>query len=128
MQRILTFVLVAALLVSQGSCGDVPPKNTSLTASPLPVGKWKVEFTNGVIEECDVFVFDGGGHATVDEPLRRSRGTVVAKDGSAIMNFNDDRVERWTPAGKRFVVEHWFPGSRFLTAPPVLGIAERTPR
>jgi hypothetical protein len=92
----------------------------------LPVGKWKVEFTNGVTEACDVFDFDGG-QVTVDEPQRRSRGTVVVKRGSVVMTFNDDRVERWTAVGKRFVVEHWFPGAAFTTATPVLGIAERAP-
>jgi hypothetical protein len=88
-------------------------------------GKWNVEFTNGVTEVCDIFNFDGG-HATVDEPRRRSRGTVVVQGGSVVITFNDDRVERWTAVGKRFVVEHWFPGSRFPTTNPVLGIAERT--
>jgi len=92
----------------------------------LPVGKWKVEFTNGVTEVCDILDFDGG-QVTVDEPRRTSRGTVVVKHGSAVMTFHDDRVERWTAVGKRFVVEHWFPGSGFPAATPVLGIAERTP-
>ena len=50
----------------------------------LPVGKWNVDFTNGVTEVCDVFNFDGG-HATVDEPRRRSRGKVVVKGGSIVM-------------------------------------------
>jgi hypothetical protein len=88
-------------------------------------GKWNVEFTNGVTEVCDIFDFDGG-HATVVEPRRRSRGTVVVKGGSVVITFHDDRVERWTAVGKRFVVEHWFPGSSFPTTQPVLGIAERT--
>jgi formylglycine-generating enzyme required for sulfatase activity len=92
----------------------------------LPVGRWKVEFTNGVTEVCDIFDFDGG-HVTVDEPRRRSRGTVVVKHGSAVITFRDDRTERWTSVGKRFVVEHWFPGSGFPAATPVLGIAEHTP-
>ncbi|MSR60654.1 MAG: hypothetical protein EXS05_23945 [Planctomycetaceae bacterium] len=104
---------------------EVGPNNS--TEAALPVGKWNVEFTNGVTEVCDVFNFDGGGHATVDEPQRTSRGTVVVNGGSVVMTFNDDRVERWIPVGKRFVVEHWFPGSRFPTATPILGIAELTP-
>jgi hypothetical protein len=91
----------------------------------LAVGKWNVEFTNGVTEVC---VVGRGGTAVVDEPRRRSRGTVAAQGGSVVMTFHDDRVERWTPVGKRFVVEHFFPGSGFPTATPVLGIAERTPR
>ena len=76
-------------------------------------------------EVCDIFNCDGG-YATVVEPRRRSRGTVVVKGGSIVITFKDDRVERWTAAGKRFVVEHWFPGSQFPTTNPVLGIAECT--
>jgi len=113
--------------------GVAEPRPTASEAGPdnspeaaLPVGKWNVEFTNGVTEVCDVFNFDGG-QVTVDEPRRRSRGTVVVKRGSVVMTFNDNRVERWTRVGKRFVVEHWFPGSGSPTATPVLGIAERTP-
>jgi hypothetical protein len=48
-----------------------------------------------------------------------------AKD--AVITFNDDRVERWTAVGDRFVVEHWFPASRVPVVAPVLGIAERAP-
>lgn len=131
MNRLLRFLLVcAAIFVAKDSCGNAPDKETVSETSPeavLPVGKWNVEFTNGVIELCDIFKFDGQGHSTVDEPRRRSRGRIVVKSGSFVMTFNDDRVERWTPVGKRFVVEHWFPGSRFPNATPVLGIAERTP-
>jgi hypothetical protein len=90
-----------------------------------PAGEWKVEFANGVTQLCDVFTFDGERHATVEEPQRRSRGRVEVSGGSVVMTFNDDRIERWTQVGDRFVVEHWFPGSRRATATPVLGIAER---
>ena len=136
MTRLFPLLLVcAAILVAQGSHGDVPAKDNNPPEAALLVGKWSVEFTNGVKEVCDIFTFDGDGHATVEEPRRRSRGRVVLQDGSVVMIFNDDRVERWTPIGKRFVVEHWFPGSvlpianpvRLPTATPVLGIAERTP-
>jgi hypothetical protein len=126
MSRLVPFLLVsAALLVAQGSRGDVPANDNNSPEAALPVGKWNVEFTNGVTEVC---VIGNGGWAVVDEPQRRSRGTVVVKGGSVVMTFNDDRIERWTSVGKRFVVEHWFPGSQFPTATPVLGIAERTKR
>ena len=97
----------------------------STSEAALPVGIWKVEFTNGVVEECDIFKFDGNGHVFVAEPQRRKPGTMVAKEGSFVLTFTDDRVERWTPVGKRFIVEHWFPASRLPAATPVLGIAER---
>ncbi|MGI8978758.1 MAG: hypothetical protein ACR2FY_06000 [Pirellulaceae bacterium] len=90
----------------------------------LPVGKWNVEFTNGVTEVCSI---GNSGESFVEETQRRSTGMAVAKEGGVVITFHDDRVERWTPVGKRFVVEHWFPGSRLPTVTPVLGIAERAP-
>ena len=128
MTRLLTFLLVgAAIVVAQDSCREAPAKEArpDTPETALPVGKWRVDFTNGVTELCDVFIFDDEGHVTVEEPRRRSRGRLEVKGGSVVMTFNDDRVERWTPVGQRFVVEHWFPGSRLPTATPVLGIAER---
>jgi hypothetical protein len=85
-------------------------------------GKWDVEFSNGVTQVCEI---GNDATAVVNEPQRKSRGTVVVTGGSTVMTFHDDRVERWTAVGKRFVVEHWFPSSRFPTANPVHGIAER---
>jgi hypothetical protein len=128
MTRLLPFLLVyATVLVARDAGGDGPGKEDG-TDSPfetaLPVGKWNVEFANGVIEVCHI---GKGGETSVEEPRRRSDGTAAVKGGSIVIAFNDDRVERWTRVGKRIVVEHWFPGSRFPTATPVRGIAERAP-
>jgi hypothetical protein len=84
-------------------------------------GKWNVEFTNGVKEVCEV---RQDRTASVAEPLRASNGKVEVKDGSVVIAYQDDRVERWTPVGKRMVVEHWYPGAQFPSGAPVLGIAE----
>jgi hypothetical protein len=92
----------------------------STTTSALPAGKWKVEFTNQVAQLCDVLK---SGDVTVNEANRESRGKAVARGNSVVVTYGDDRTERWTPAGKQFVVEHWFPASAFPTKPPVLGIA-----
>ena len=74
-------------------------------------------------EVCEV---QNGGAATVVEPVRIAGGKAVVNGGSVVVVFDNGRVQRWTPVGKRFVVEHWFPGSQFPTANPgVLGIAER---
>jgi hypothetical protein len=106
-------------------CVAVPAPDAVISLdAALPVGEWNVEFTNGVTEVC---VIGNGRMAVVDEPRRRSRGTVAVNGASGVITFDDDRVERWTSVGKRFVVEHWFPGSQFPAATPVLGIAERTP-
>jgi hypothetical protein len=84
-------------------------------------GKWNVEFTNGVKEMCQIRT---DRMASVAEPLRTSNGKVEIKDGSVVIVYQDARVERWTPVGKRMVVEHWHPGAPFPSATPVLGIAD----
>ncbi|HUE70046.1 MAG TPA: ankyrin repeat domain-containing protein [Pirellulaceae bacterium] len=88
----------------------------------LPVGRWKIEFANGVVETC---IIRREGTATVAEPKRSSAGWAVMKDGALVITFDDDRLERWTPVGRRMVVEHWYPAERFPSASPVLGIADR---
>ena len=88
----------------------------------LPVGKWSVEFSNGVAETCEI---RSDGTAYVVEPLRTAGGKARVEESSVVITFDDDRVERWTAVGKRHVVEHWFPTSHFTTASPVFGISER---
>ena len=98
-------------------------KSTMPNVGPmLPVGKWNVEFANGVAEMCEI---RDRGTAYVVEPLRSSSGKVAVENGSFMIRFEDDRVERWTPVGTRMVVEHWFPGSQIAEAKPVLGVADR---
>jgi hypothetical protein len=119
MTRLITLFLVgAALLPQPGSRADEP---RPLIA--MPAGKWTIEFTNGVTESCHVFVWRGW-HAVVEEPLRKSRGTVAGDGGSVVLMFHDDRVERWTPVGKKYVVEHWCPSAAYPSGRAVLGIAE----
>src|SRR3954464_12588303 len=77
----------------------VPPADL-----PLPVGRWPVEFANGVVEICEV---RQDGTATVAEPLRTSSGRITARDGGFVRVFDDDRIERWRPVGRRMLVEHW---------------------
>jgi hypothetical protein len=93
-------------------------------AIAMPVGKWSVTFANGVTQTCEI---GGGGTASVVEPLRNSNGKTLIQGGTAKLIFQDDRVERWTPVGNRFVVEHWAASTGFPTATPVLGIAEKAP-
>ena len=88
----------------------------------LPLGKWSIEFANGVVEVC---VVRENGTTAVTEPNRSSEGKAKIQDGSPLLVFDDDRIERWTAVGQRFVVEHWFPATRFPPATPVLGVAER---
>jgi hypothetical protein len=91
----------------------------------LPVGKWRVVFDNGVVETCEV---RRDGSATVAEPLRSSRGKAKAgAKGVVVIVCDDDRTERWTPDGKRMVVEHFFPGSQYPGGKSVRGVAKRVP-
>jgi hypothetical protein len=88
----------------------------------MPVGTWSAEYANGVTEVCEV---RKDGTAIVVEPVRLS-GKAAVNGGTVVMVFENGRVQRWTPVGKRYVVEHWFPGSQFPTAAPgTHGIAER---
>lgn len=127
MRLFILLVVGAAVIVAQGSSGGAPvpsPREVRSDNPPeaaLPVGKWNVEFANGVKEVCDI---GNGGESIVEEPQRRSGGMAVVKGGSVVITWNDNRVERWTPVGKRWVVEHWFPASQVPVVPPVLGIAE----
>ncbi len=90
--------------------------------SDLPIGKWNIEFSNGVIEDCSI---NQDGTAFVAETGRQSSGKAVGKDRLSVIVFEDGRVERWRPVGKRMVVEHWGHLSDMANGTPVLGIADR---
>ena len=89
--------------------------------SPL-LGRWKVRFTNGVKERCNV---NADATTSVTEPLRTAAGNAEVRGRSVVIFYEDNRVERWTSVGDRYVVEHWFPAATFETERPVLGIADR---
>lgn len=97
------------------------PPSVDDIPSPLPVGRWCVEFTNEVIEVCE---FRKDGTVTVSQPKRRAEGRVSVKGGRLVIEYQDERVERWSPVGRRMVVEHWFPSGNYGSGSPVLGIAE----
>lgn len=89
----------------------------------LPVGKWSIEFANGVVEKVEV---KKDGTASVTEPARTSDGKVTALPGSYLFVCEDGRIERWTPVGRRMVVEHWAAADQFPNGTPVRGIADVT--
>jgi hypothetical protein len=122
--RKLLLAACAALALSVSSTADPPKPPDPDPSENLPAGKWTVEFANGVVETCEV---KKDGTASVVEPRRTASGKVTAKGGSFVIACEDDRLERWTPVGRRMVVEHWFPASQVPVATPVLGIAERAP-
>src|SRR5262245_28094234 len=101
MMRLFTLAVIGVTLAAPQTSGDGRD-------GPRPVagvvGKFKVEFASGVTEECQI---SRDGKVRVVEPLRNASGQAEAKGNSFVVTFLDDRVERWTPVGKRFVVEHW---------------------
>jgi hypothetical protein len=113
------------MLITSGKPIPKDPKTAGkqLPQAELPVGKWTVEFENGVIETCEIHK---DGTASVEEPKRSSPGKATVKDNAIMIACDDDRLERWRPVGKRMVVEHWYPGSREPAVTPVLGVAVGT--
>ena len=110
------FTVCVLLTLPLTSAGD-PPK-----AQPaLPTGKWSIEFSNGVVEKVEV---KQDGTASVTEPARSSDGKVTSLQGSFLFVCEDGRLERWTPVGKRMVVEHWASADQFPNGTPVKGIAD----
>jgi len=112
-------VLTLILIVPPFATGRPRPPNPP---AGLPVGKWQIEFANGVVETCEV---GQDGKAFESEPLRKSPGTAKVKNGATVITFDDDRLERWTKTGKTWVVEHWCPVSAYPESRPVLGVAKK---
>jgi hypothetical protein len=123
----LSLCILGPYPISNPIRGDSPPttfaRQLPSKVEAIPAGKWRVEFTNGVIQTCEIA---SDGTANVREPLRTSPGKAVLQDGAVIITFDDNRVERWTQIGKKLVVEHWCPASAYPAERPVLGIAEQS--
>jgi hypothetical protein len=114
MRRVLAGI--AALIVVSS-----PAVSRADEAEARLAGRWTVKFNNGVVESCGI---GKDRAASVRETRRNSAGKAEVRDGSLLIVYDDDRVERWTAVGRRAVVEHWFPGSAYPLRSPVLGIAE----
>ena len=118
MSRSLT-LLVFGLIAVAAAEGAPRLKTPDPT---LPVGKWRVEFVNGVVERCEL---GPDGAASVVEPLRSSPGRWTVRDKSVVISSDDDRTERWTLVDGKWVVEHWCPSSEFPHGRAELGVAAR---
>jgi hypothetical protein len=79
-------------------------------------GKWKVRYASGSIRH---YVFAPGGHVHFTDENRNGRLA------NGILDFNDGRAERITPAGDRLLVEHFNPRETFPNGIPLLGVAEK---
>jgi hypothetical protein len=120
--RLTTLLLATTLALPLPALAAGPPLPPRAEQA-LPVGKWSVEFSNGVIEKVEV---KKDGTASVTEPNRTSVGKVTPVQGSFLFVCEDGRVERWTPVGRRMVVEHWASVDQMPSGAPVKGIADVT--
>jgi hypothetical protein len=110
----------------EGAASTVLKKTSPQQVDNAWVGKWTVEFANGVIESCDL---DKDGKANVVEARRSTSGKVRQTTNDVLeLVFDDDRIERWAKIGQRIVVEHWPSADQFPGQPPVLGIGEKRKR
>src|SRR4051812_28130631 len=100
--RKLLLAACAALALALSSAADPPKSPAPDPSEGLPTGKWTVEVANGVVETCEV---KKEGTASVVEPRRTAAAKVTVKGGAFVIACEDDRLERWTPVGKRMVVE-----------------------
>ncbi len=103
------FLICAALLSGWLSAGEPPmPSPLPLTdfppGSPL-VGRWKVQFANGVKEAVRI---GSDAKTLVSQPERTAAGSVEVRDRSVVISYQDDRVERWTLG----FVQKQFPSQR----------------
>jgi hypothetical protein len=122
--QVLQGVSVAWTMIvfSAASSASAPKLLEGQPSNDAAFGRWIIEFRNGVVEECEI---RQDGSATVVEPLRASPGRVELGARSVVIRYDDDRVERCTPLGRRMIVEHWFPASAFPAGKAVLGVARR---
>ena len=125
MYRLCAFIVLGVGLLVTGPGVGMPMLARQLPpgTDPILVGRWQVTFINGVIEKC---VVKADGFAHESEPLRESAGKAVVQDNSAIITFEDDRVERWTIINGQMIVEHWCPASAYPTSRAVVGVAKLT--
>src|SRR5688500_9452864 len=111
--------VLAAVLAAQSFGGE--EQNRAIERR-LRAHEWRVEFANGVVQTNEFMDY---GVASVIEPRRRAGGDVKYEAGGAVVSYGDNRTERWTLVGSRFVVEHWAPSSAMWSERGVLGIAEK---
>src|SRR5262249_1261430 len=120
-RRFLLPAFIALLFAVTLSARAPSPRKKATT---LPVGKWQVKFTNGVMQTSEI---GKDGYASVVEPLRRSTGKAKTRGRSASILFKDARAGRGTLTANEMIVEHWCPASDMPRVKPAVGKARRVP-
>ena len=86
------------------------------------VGTWRVRYTNDAIRTYEVYT-DGGVRFPEENRVTQLQGR-----GEVLVQFDDGKLERWTLAGKRLLVEHWSRASSYPQQTPTqIGIGVRVP-
>ena len=126
-KRFLMIVSVLVAAVSLVGCGRASTvKMIRLVDRSLLQflpGTWSVTYTNGA--KRTYTIERDGGVAFEEEQIL---GEFVGGD-YLLLEFDDGKLERLTPAGSRLLVEHFNPRNRFPNHPPThIGIGVRVER
>ena len=125
-KRFLMIVSVLFAAVSLVACGRA--SNVTMIRLERPLlqflqGTWSVTYTNGA-KRTYTIESDGGVAFEEEQILGEFAGGEYL-----LLEFDDGKLERLTPAGSRLLVEHFDPRNRFPNHPPThIGIAVRVER
>jgi hypothetical protein len=90
-------------------------------ALPRLFGSWVIKYDNGV---QGYYTLRATKTASIWEPGRDTAGKIEVRDGDVVVVNDDGRMQRWTPVGRRAVVEHWEKAADYPGKATVVGIAE----
>lgn len=125
-KRLLMIVSVLFAAVSLVGCGRASTVKMIRLDRPLLQflqGTWSVTYTNGA--KRTYTIESDGGVAFEEEQILGE----FAGGGYLLLEFDDGKLERITPAGSRLLVEHFDPRNRFPNHPPThIGIGVRIER
>jgi len=101
---------------------DMVVRTPKPRADGLPVGEWKVTFSDKVTGMWTIKQDEA--HSIIKDKRHFAKKPTV-QNGAVVIRFDDDHVERWTPVGQQMVVEHWSSADKFPSERALLGIAEQ---
>ena len=113
----------ATLGILEQTLADLP--EISRQRSMLPGGRWRVTyvFPSGT----DAYEYDidaAGNFLRVAGNAAGVKGRIIQAGDHLILNFGNT-IDRWTPAGNRFLVEHWAIANYPAQHPAYCGVVTR---
>ena len=86
-------------------------------------GEWQVFYCSNARR---TYVIKADGSVDWTAPGSGRRGRLRNVNGDTVIEFGDDRLERWTYGGGRIWIEHYNPKGQYPKGPPTLiGVAAR---